>query len=542
MKSKILKLMPVIVFFLYCLFYFVSVPKFVFLRSDDFGYVDSIVLSIKHNKILTSQFLEPANLTSTTISVILYHLTNSMYLAVWIPVIVSSILLFIILYKLLKTFYSLNQSLVLSLTIMTLPTVLNITLDATGIAISWFLFIAAIYFWEKKNLWLFYIVCFLAVLNRQSNIILFIFPLYELVLKRHTKKSLFSLISILITIGSLIFILGNQKSTLAQKQSLLNPVILHTTPQNNFGIFALVFGGTSFLLASCFFLFFFSPHLLFLSFKKNLSRFYLPLSIFILLFLTSCLSVPLHFQTPILDMSNLSVPVVLIFMFISLWFFPWHLLQVNMYSIAASAFILVYAFRGIWFDYYLFELFILSFLYVKEILSVHHSTKKYQVLTMGVSLCLLILHSFFYLNFKSYIDMEGLKVKVYEKALRKSQININALRDAPFGYLAWKLFHFSQKDDEKSITGFLCYLSLNGGANISVHSPSDHERQYPHLIESGKYVLGFQKVEYDFWLGDGKQSISRCKGDEAFLPSKTADYQNKVFPLNDREWNMYLLL
>src|SRR3989344_1503255 len=174
MKKKYLTFcIPLLAIICYVLFYLFTIPNFIFLRSDDFGYIDSLVLSLKNHKIVTSQFLEPPNLFSTFIGYALFHLTKSFYLAVIIPIFISSILTFTFIFLLFKSFYKYLHAI--------LPTVVNITFDATGIVTSWLLFILAIYLWEKKQIALFFAIAFFAVINRQSNLVLLLFHVHSLI-------------------------------------------------------------------------------------------------------------------------------------------------------------------------------------------------------------------------------------------------------------------------------------------------------------------------------------------------------------------------
>lgn len=539
-KNYLTIIVPIFAVICYMLFYLYSVPKFLFLRSDDFGYLDSLVISLKNHKIVTSQFLEPPNLFSTLSGYSIFKITKSIYLAVTIPLFISTVLTFTLLFLSLNKYYKYIQAIMFTLLIMTLPTVINISFDVTGIMTSWAAFILSIYLWEKRQIALFFAVVFLAAVNRQSNLVLLVFPFFSLFAfksKVNKKPVLLLFIFTLIALSGVFFVQG---TTLAQKQSMLNPVILNHYKFVNYGLSAFVYGVLFFILSVTFYSFLSFPLFFLKTLKRNIQFFYLPLAftaVFVLTFFLLGQSV--HFQTPILNQNLNSLNILQLLLFLAIWFFPWQYLKINIFLLCGLAFIILNSIRGLWYDYYFFELLILAFYYYRDTAgpSLKRINLNYLLLIVTPIICL---NSIFYINFKYYLDLEGLKVRLFEKALRQNIISVSSLRDAPFGYQAWKLFDFSQQNGEKPITEFLCYLKSNPDLSITIGEKIANPKSIPNQIGEGEYKLGFKKTNYYIRKTGTNSNISKCHGDEKYLPGKLKKYKNKIFPLNDREWLEYL--
>src|SRR3989344_5797975 len=66
---------------IYILLYLYILPDILILRSDDFGYLQSFLSSLKQNRLVTSNFLEPYSYFSTIVSIGLFKITGNLYVS-----------------------------------------------------------------------------------------------------------------------------------------------------------------------------------------------------------------------------------------------------------------------------------------------------------------------------------------------------------------------------------------------------------------------------------------------------------------------------
>ena len=81
--------------------YILLLPKFIIMRSDDWGYYESVILSIQNNKIITSDWLEPINAFFTLICWASYKVTNNFYISTLGILFIFSVVNFLLFYNLL---------------------------------------------------------------------------------------------------------------------------------------------------------------------------------------------------------------------------------------------------------------------------------------------------------------------------------------------------------------------------------------------------------------------------------------------------------
>lgn len=104
------------------------------------------------------------------------------------------------------------------------------------------------------------------------------------------------------------------------------------------------------------------------------------------------------------------------------------------------------------------------------------------------------------------------RVVAYESALRTGRIRITEASEAPFGYLAWKLFAVSRANAGASMdfAAFLKYVEINRtrvvGKNVEINRTGDRPSLHP----------------------------SREK---QVLPD---DYQPRKYPLTNGEWRSFI--
>lgn len=530
---------------LYLLLYLVTVPKFLFLRSDDFGYLDSYLQSLKNNRITVSQFLEPYNAFSTLIFLVIYKISSSMYLSTWGMVIILSVINFTLIQYLATELLGIKRGILTAFTITTFPTYLNIAFDMTGIITTWTLFLIALTAWHKKNHLIFYVFAILATINRQSSIVLFIVPLFLIINQylQHKKIEKKLIIQLLFSISGIIFFISRMNSTIAWKLVSVNLFYFNHFKYTLAALFTGIFIISVILvifqlvISAVAITKFFSVNI-----KKPLIPFLLTtqLAVFFLFGLKL-----IHFQTPVLNVTIWLNSLLYVIFLMGIWLYDWQKIIFSKYLWAAFFLIFLVSLRGIWFDYYFFEIFILCLFHQFEIAK-HVLRKGGDIRLNGFYLIifpLILFNLFYYFMFKFHLDYSALSVKVYEKMLRQKKIDLSNMGEAPFGFLAWKLFPYAVSRNKSSLTEFTCYLSGDYNYRLMLTQKDNQYDSFSNakVLESGKVTAGFKKFNYYLTKpGNFQVSESKCSYGNRQLPFTLDHNYSRIFPLNDNEWKIYL--
>lgn len=147
----------------YCLIYLNLLPNFVILRSDDFGYVDSIIKTISNAVFSISDWIEPFNFFSTLTSASFYKITGNFYLSTYGLLFIFSVINFTLLLFIAQKAFNPLKGTVLTLFITTSLIYLDNSLDLTGVLPTWVLFTLSLLSWKYKYYLLFIIFSFFAI-------------------------------------------------------------------------------------------------------------------------------------------------------------------------------------------------------------------------------------------------------------------------------------------------------------------------------------------------------------------------------------------
>jgi hypothetical protein len=180
---------------IYICLYILLLPKFIIMRSDDWGYYESVILTIQNKTIITSDWLEPINAFFSLICWISYSLTNNFYFSTLGILLIFSVINFILFYLLLNEKLHQKNAAFGALLICTFPAYLNKSVDYIQTMPVITLFLLSLFFYKKKKWLAFFLVSFIAYSTRQSAIILLGLPIYYLLQSRRNNQTLITISS-----------------------------------------------------------------------------------------------------------------------------------------------------------------------------------------------------------------------------------------------------------------------------------------------------------------------------------------------------------
>lgn len=557
-NKRILKLFSFILFIIssYGIYYYFLLPEFVILRSDDFGYIDSFLKSIRLNRIVTSDWLEPYNFFSTTVMMASFFLTKSMSFSTYGMQLFFSVVYLTLLFYLTIPRWGVLKGSVISLILVTTPVFMNISLDITGVLATWLLFLGSVIAWQRKRINLFYILAFLAFTNRPSSVALIAFPIFALVTS-YLKKYKITWVNIvrLCVFCALIGVFHiSANTTLFRQMGVYKAGLLQISHILNISLPSFIIGLFTCTIFFAFFSLLDIPKKLLLRIQTNSKKPLIPIlvTLFVALVIWYMKGIPLSIETPYIKGSPYIQAGYITFLLMSIWIFPWNLVRVNdaLVAIIFSAFFI--SIRGRWWDYYYWDLFILSFFYYLKVIGkekMHTEGKKFSIIEITVLLFFLTFNITYGYLLKRKLDIDSLKIRTYENLIRKSQILVYNIYDAPFGYTGWKLFdHFMKYYGIKgniSPSYFRCYLTTwhyRIYINSFEHSSKDEIGSDYTLVDSGKEWIGLQYVPYQLLKPiENDSKNSDCIVPFNKLPQEDYGiYNQKIFPLNDQEWNQFI--
>lgn len=153
-------------------------PRSVVLRSDDFGYVESVVAAIQGSWLPASHWLEPFNLILPWIGAGVFAASGSFYASTMGVVAVLAGLNLLLLWRWLRPTFPEGWGGDLALVALAFtPVALNKTVEFTGVPLSWLLLLASLLAWRARMVGWFYLTVVLGVMNRQSAVCLLMLPL-----------------------------------------------------------------------------------------------------------------------------------------------------------------------------------------------------------------------------------------------------------------------------------------------------------------------------------------------------------------------------
>lgn len=477
-------------------------PRSVVLRSDDFGYVESVVAAIRGAWPPESQWLEPFNLLLPWIGAGVFAVSGSFYTATMGVVAVLAVLNSVLLWRWLRpTLAEGWAGDILIVAIAFTPVVLNKTIEFTGVPLSWLLLLASLLAWRARMAGWFYLSVVLGVLNRQSAVCLLLLPAMDATLsawRGHPWRNRW-LVGLAITsiavIAIVSFVPANFARMLASER-LSIAISLPTVGQLVLGLglagglsagWALLRGE----LAE-----FVGPGVL--------SRPWVSLAWLAGGAVTLVSGVELACEAPQFGrFSSLLVASA----FVLAAALPRAMSRVAPeLLVAALSYVILVSWRGVWWDYYLCDLALL--LAWPQKLPHHRDAR----VSMSLACALLALALIWMIPLRWQLRWAEGSMHAYEQALRRKQLTEVEISQAPFGTLGWKVFP--------------ALVERGGAVQLS---------DFVKFIEASR--SSFSRGVIEVLPADLDRRSLHKTGERWNLPT---NYESRPIPLNDAEWREWL--
>jgi len=477
-------------------------PSRVILQGDDFGYVDSVVSTVRTHRWMPSDWLEPLNLPLTAISASCFALSGNFYASTLGLNLLLAVVNFILLGAYLKPAVPSNLvrwGLVLGLALS--PVWLHKALEFTGLPLGLACTLAAWVGWRRGWTGCFFACVIVGFLNRQSALCLLAWPLVALIRQWYTREPLnrAQLAGIVFTLGLALTLLLIAPPTWARElagRQLSNGFSLAELMANLALAFVVLVGWQAVWKAFC-------GEPIEPVWRANLSRPFIPL---LVMFLGTGLvlgfGAGISWEIP--GAEGASLVVLTGAAMAGAWLNRWDRWPPAEVVVFIAGYVLLVSLRGRWWDYYFLEP-MLALLWMPVETRVSPSRRMW-----GVGL-LLVLGVTSAVGCKRDLREVEEKTVAYERALRTGELRLSELSDAPFGFLAWKLFATARARPDASA-----------------------------LIDFMKYVEGSRAR-----FAGGTITVNREGGRKSIHPSRErwtvpADLSDRPLPLDNKEWRNYI--
>lgn len=479
-------------------------PSRLVLLGDDFGYVDSVAETIRTHRWTTSDWLEPLNLPLTAISAGLFALTANFYVSTLGFNLLLALAALVLLEINLRA--SLPEARVrwpVVLAVVLSPVWLHKAVEFTGVPFGLVCLLAAWHCWRRGWRLAFFLLVLLGALNRQSALCLLAWPLATLVQQLRNRAPLDrglmagGVLVAGVAGAALVLAPPTWARQLSQADLLRNFSAAAFFANVVLAVVVLV-GWRAWvgLLQGC-------PAGE--TFRRNRAKPWPSLAVIVAgAGLIGTGSARLLCETPGWEAYSLGLVMLAA---VLAWLHDWDRPLPLETALYLGAFILLVSWRGRWWDYYFLEPMLVLLLATVGKPRVGVAVAPRVLATVGLGLGLLGLP-----GFKQRMTELEAKTVAYEGALRRGELRVTELSDAPFGYLGWKLFPLArQQPQAAALSDFLKYVE---GARA-------------------RYQAG--EIAMDRAPG-GRKSIHPSRERWA-LP---AGFQPRTLPLDNDEWVRYI--
>jgi hypothetical protein len=548
---------------LFAIFFFVFAWQPGVLRSDDFGYLRSIVGTLELGRPYTYDWLAPYGAVLSSVCAALYRLTGNFYLSTYGFQAFCVLADFFLLHRLLAKRASPRTSAALALAFTTFPVFFAKAADFHGSISTLALFLAALLCFGSGRPLGFFLAAFLAFANRQSHIALLILPGWAAA-ERLRGGSRGERVNGSKAGAGMNEAFAGWRTWLTGFAFLAAAAALHLRMNRTYAMANAVFAGSGsgrILSVTLAFLFGCFTAMAFLALcgavfrspiaalKANLERPVLPVAVSAALFGMSLVWPPnlIMTDTPMFGYAgwpqvNAAAPWILL---ACAWFLDYRLLRPSPYLALIGGFILIASLRGLWWDYYFLEILALCLL-----LAAHPGVPDSAPASLSragavaVSLMLLANLGYAYL-LRVQMDKQKLSVSVMEKLEREGKVSVDGMTGATFGYLGWKLFDYFLANEGRTfgeLADFMGYVRRDRVV-VETHLPWRHrfKGDLPAaavLLDSGVCSIGFATVRYRVADLHGPASGVSIMGRPMTLDP--ARYPSRRFPIDNHEWTLLL--
>ncbi len=480
------------------------VPSRVVVLGDDFGYVDAVVGTVRAHRWVAGEWLGPLNLPLTLASAGVFVATDNFYVSTLglnlFLALVNLLLLSVCLKPVLPS-EAARWPVVFAVSLC--PVWLHKTIEFTGLPLGIACLLIAWLSWQRGWRWIFFASVITATRNRESALCLLAWPLVALWRQWRSRATVGHglLLGCAVTVG-VTLVAGLAAPLSWTRKVVLANLSNHFSPVQIGSNLVLAFVVLTGLRAALNVL---RGEALAATWRANLARPLRPM-LFMLAgaVIVLCGGTDILWETPGLE--RFSPVVVLVATLTGAWFHRWDdppSLEVAVYL---SGYVLLVSWRGLWWDYYLIEP-MLILLLASGGTQMTPSPARTRLLAWTVVALWLV----WIPGFKLRLSEGEARIVAYEKALRAGQVSVVELSDAPFGFLAWKLFP------------------------VACAHPGAKE-----LIDFLRFVEG-ARAHYS----NGVITVNRDGGRKSIHPSRESwtlpqGFSPRLLPLDNAEWRTYI--
>jgi hypothetical protein len=548
----------------YMLLYALLIPKGVYVRGDDFAYLESVTGSLARGSLYTHDFIGPRNAFLTAVGAALYSLTGNFYLSTLGALPVFACANFLLLYAIFRYRLPPWQAAAWTAFTATFPFYLHKSLDYHGTLPTLTCFLTALLAFQSGRHALFFLAAGLAVSTRQNSLALFALPLFAWAQGFRAggaidRRPLYYLGATLAALAALhgymnVNWFNRNLHVLPSDPVLALRTALKIARQAGVGLFL----GLFFLSVANLVLGRPSPMALL---RENLRRYALPAGatlMFALLAFASPAAL-VWFQTPLIgsfDHGGRLQTLLAACVIVSLWFLDRRLLRLDAYAALGAAYVGISCLLGFFWDYYLLEPALLAVWIVLRFPPVPTQAPAdalapapppsarpialpFKTL-LAAALAGNLAYAYLY---KVHMDKNALSVLAFESLERKGLLTPDRMSGATFGYMGFKLFSLIAEDNPNhERDDFTCYVQADG-AVVESGLPWKRTLRPPRdpaapVLDSGFHAIGFMRLPYrvvDYGNPGGDDICHR-----PFRPDPRTQSRSRRYPLDNAEWRRFI--
>lgn len=531
---------PALALLAYAGLYFLLIYSPGILRTDDFGYLQSVSETFARGRPFTHDWLEPYSATLSVLGASAFALSGDFILSTWGLQAAFALAAFLLVYRLLRERLGSGQASALALVLCTSPPFWFKTSEFSGVILTMVLVLSALLAYRRGSWILFFLAAFLGFATRQNCLALLALPGYHLVFDRTYPGR-----------GRLALSAGFAAFALA---AIALHLSMNQTEAQRFGIYAS-FDRHKAALALRTFLIGLYAALAILSclsiltgsdavrnLRVNLKRPALLLAAtaaFPVIVLAWGLPI-ISFLTPLvgsLDRGFLLQKALLAGIPLLLWVLDWKLVRFDAAACLVLAYLMLSCLKGFWYDFYLIDVAAASlFLLLSGKREMRMGRAAWAVAGM-----FLLVHVAWGYGHRIVADKQGISARAYEHLERDGRLGVADMTDASFGFLGWKLFdHYWRQGHGSEMQNYLCYVSRD---RVVVETEVPWRRRFPRddpprerILAEGTARLGFFNLRWR--VADLGDTANRPLCIWKHLPLEER-YRTKLFPLDRREWNEF---
>lgn len=532
------------------LFAYFMLPQGIVVMNDDFGYLGSIIESIRRGRLWTDEWLEPWSASLTGIGATAFQLTGSMRISVFGTQILCLALVGTSINSLLRERGVSDLARVAGIAMcITFPTVLWKSLEFTSMLVYAPALLWAVWAAESRRWTVFFIAWAAAIGSRQSAIAWIVIPLWAMrdaIRPAGSPRRTSAGTPLLVTaLGVATFVALARGMNTTQSQLMVTRELIGNLRGSTFahhfafgvGVWTIFAGLAALFLGSL-------P-------ANQASVDISPRRVVCALVGAGALFTLIELLPPVFaehysfyGTQGVVYRNLVIFAGLSGWMLYRFTVRWDFVFAGIISLVLVSIRKDVW-DYYYLDIAVLAFSAVRfEVRSESTDHQKIWPSRAAIvtSLLLACFHGYYLFEQKLREDRDYAVCAVTELALRNGTLGVDEIGHAPFGFIGWHLHrHYASNEGAQSpdIGGFMRYLRPNttevrfspmrlwrDSRSLRAIDTDDANR----VVASGVYRSG--------WFWKQRCTLLRKTGINAApsVPLDLAHYKPRTFPLTEKEW------